>query len=49
MTFTRFDELMLCADLDSWSADDLRFALVLLGARLADITAEAGHEADGGD
>ena len=44
---TEFDLLMLRADLDAWTADDIRFALVLLGARLAEMTAAAGHEPDG--
>lgn len=43
---TDFDLLMLRADLDAWTADDIRFALVLLGARLAEMTADAGREAD---
>jgi len=33
-TLTRLDEWLLLADVDSWSVDDLRFAMIVLGERL---------------
>ncbi len=43
---TAFDEMMLRFDLEALTDDDVRFLLVLLGARLATMTADQGSATD---